>query len=526
MESLNLKFQLVILNLLFLLLSAFSQEPYQKFLWGPHFYTCNGVVPAWDGGFIFTDRTLAKITDNGNVEWAKNYKVNTWLKSIVRTHDGGYIATGNIYFINNGNIKIFTIKVDASGNLIWHKLYGSTEEFDEISWSICQTSDSNYLIAGTTSGYGMGASDIYLIKIDENGNVIWARTIGGELSEFVYKVKQLENGDIMVIGYAMKGTGNHDIYLIKMNNEGDTLWTRTYGGNYEEFGHDVIQTSDGGFAIIGSKYISSYRLADMMLVKTDSNGNFSWAKTYGGNDVDEGVQLWELPDHGFILAGQTESFGAGGDCDPIGPCRDYYLVRTDQSGDTIWTKAYGIYGSQDWNQGAMLMEDKGYLLFGQSEADYGSNSFLVKTDSNGYCPCNTYSTNTIVGNALLNVSSWGHLSHGIQVTSTTTLIEDVNLAVDSLLCLPVYIQEAEQQSIMIYPNPATTSLNIDFPDNFNDERKEVLVLDQVGRMIIYEIIVAGNDHLQINTSSMSNGFYLLRILIANNPPMVRKFIVN
>jgi hypothetical protein len=526
MEKSKLLFRILILVICCFHLPAHSQEPYQKLLWGPHFYTCEGVTPAWDSGFIFTDRTLAKISSGGDLEWAKNYKVNTWLRSIVKTSDSGYIATGTILFFNTGTYKILTIKVDNTGNLIWHKIFGSPDESDHVSQSICQTNDGNYILAGGTSYYGVGQSDAYLIKIDGNGNVIWARTIGQELSDWPNRIKQDDDGNSLLIGYTRKTSENMDLFLTKFNADGDTLWSKSYGASGPDSGHDVIKTSDGGYAILGTKYISSYRLVDMALLKTDSIGNFLWAKTYGGSDVDEGRQLWELPDHGFILAGQTESFGAGGDCDPIGPCRDYYLIRTDQYGDTLWTQAYGIQGTQEWLQGLMLTEDKGYLLFGESATDYGSNSYLVKTDSNGYCPCNTFSTNTIVANAVFNVDSWGWMSHGFIMSETTTAVEDVDIVIDSMLCEPVGIKEDGFQSFSLYPNPATTILHIDLPEENNKVKKELSIYDQIGRIKRRETIPAGVDHYSIDVSAFGNGIYVIIISNENSLPLVGKFVIN
>ncbi len=527
MEARILKLQ--ILSLIFCLFysNSNSQEPYQKLLWGSNFNSCKGVTPAWDSGFIFSDRTLAKISSSGNVDWAKNYKVNTWLVSVARTFDGGYIATGTVYFINNGNHKIISIKVDATGNLIWNKLYGGTDDKDEWGYSICQTRDSNYIIAGTTTTYGMGANDIYLIKIDKEGNFIWAKTIGEEHSETVYRIKQDNDGNLLVIGYTFKTSNNADIYLVKLNESGDTIWTKTYGGSYHESGHDVIQTSDGGYAILGtSGSIAPARLVDVALIKTDIDGNLIWGKTYGGYDVDEGSQLWELPDHGFILSGQTESFGSGGDCPPIGPCRDYYLIRTDQYGDTVWTKAYGLHGSQEWTQGVLVTEDEGFVIFGQSETLDYLCSYLVKTDSDGYCPCNSFSTNTIVANAVFEVSSRGRTSHGIIVSSTSTAVLDIDIELDSSLCLPVGIQEQVAEQVTIYPNPATANLHIDLPGKLTGQQNNIKLYDQLGRELISSTLPPGTYDIDIDLSGIPNGIYVLRIFNSDADLTSRKIVIN
>ncbi len=214
------------------------------------------------------------------------------------------------------------------------KTYGGTD-YDWAS-SVQQTSDGGYIVAGHTSSFG----GIFLIKTDANGNIQWAKTYGGTDWDEAYSVQQTSDGGYIVAGRTWSfGAGGVDIFLIKTDANGNVIWAKTYGGTDEDGASSVQQTSDGGYIVAG--YTASFGAGydDIFLIKTDANGNVQWAKTYGGIIVDRAYSVQQTSDGGYIVAVWTNSFGAGG--------YDAFLVKTDASGNIQWAKTYGGTGD-DW----------------------------------------------------------------------------------------------------------------------------------------------------------------------------------
>jgi hypothetical protein len=182
-------------------------------------------------------------------------------------------------------------------------------------------------------------SAIYLASI-ASAQTSWWRTYGGTISDWGLSVQQTTDGGYIVAGYAASfGAGNADVYLIKTNAQGDTLWARTFGGNSDDWGRSVQQTADSGYIVVGHSMSVGVGGDDVYLIKTNSSGDTLWTRTYGGTSRDDGYSVRQTADGGYILAGCTYSFGAG--------YADVYLIRTNPSGDELWTRTYGAT-SLDW----------------------------------------------------------------------------------------------------------------------------------------------------------------------------------
>ncbi len=208
-----------------------------------------------------------------------------------------------------------------------------------------RTGCSLFLIAITTSAAMASAPD-----------TLWTRAYGGTAWDDGNDLRQTSDGGFIVAGMTQSfGQGSYDVYLLRTDARGDTLWTRTFGGPGLEDARGVIETRDGGFAIIGRSASSGAGGSDLYVVRTNANGEEVWSNTYGGSDEDDGQAILELPDGGFWLVGQTASEGNGDD--------DVYLVRVDSSGETLTTRTYGGPQSED-AQDARLLADGGLVLGG------------------------------------------------------------------------------------------------------------------------------------------------------------------
>jgi hypothetical protein len=301
--------------------------------------------------------------------------------SVLQTADGGYIVAGSTRSFGAGYCDVYLIKTNASGDTLWTSTYGGTSY--DYGRSVQQTADSGYIIAGGTWSFGTGFYDVYLIKTDASGDTLWTRAYGGTDIDNGLSVQQTSDGGYIIAGYTRSfGAGTPDsanFYLIKTNAQGDTLWTRTYGGTGDDEGHSVQQAADSGYIITGgtrSFGAGTPDSANFHLIKTNAQGDTLWTRTYGGTYSDYGYSGQQTSDSGYIIAGYTMSFGAG--------AGDVYLIKTDASGDTQWTRTYGGTGD-DEGYSVQQTSDGGYIIAG-STASFGAGSddvYLIKTDSLG-----------------------------------------------------------------------------------------------------------------------------------------------
>jgi hypothetical protein len=189
---------------------------------------------------------------HAQVRFARTYggTNNEYTHSVQQTSDGGYIVAGHTYSFGAGYADAFLIKTDANGNLQWFKTYGGA--WWEWFFPVQQTSDGGYILAGTTLSFGAGGGDAFLIKTDASGNLQWAKTYGGTVYDIAYSVQQTSDGGYIAVGRTYSfGAGVHDIILIKTDANGNLQWAKTYGGAYEDAGYSVQQTSDGGYIVAG-----------------------------------------------------------------------------------------------------------------------------------------------------------------------------------------------------------------------------------------------------------------------------------
>jgi hypothetical protein len=263
----------------------------------------------------------------------------------------------------------------STGQITFEKTYGGS--FRDEGLSVDFTSDSGYVIAGCTESFGAGMRDVYLLRIDSLGDTVWSRSYGGPDFDCGYSVQQTQDGGFVIAGYTESfGAGLLDIYLVKTDAVGDTEWTRTFGGPGYDCGYSVRQTLDGGYIVAGYTESFGAGLLDIYLVKTDAAGDTQWARTYGESSYDCAYSVCETEDGGYIVAGYTESFGEGG--------QDIYLVRTDAFGDTIWTKAHGGL-RYDCGYSVRETPDSGYVVAGYTESSGEGlqDACLVRTDASG-----------------------------------------------------------------------------------------------------------------------------------------------
>ena len=244
---------------------------------------------------------------------------------MVQTADGGYVLAGSTYSFGPGNGDVWLVKTDASGNHQWNQTYGGTSI--DGGTSMVQTADGGYVIAGITYSFGAGNSDFWLIKTDASGNHQWNQTYGGTSPDYGYSMVQTADGGYVLAGSTYSfGPGNGDVWLVKTDASGNHQWNQTYGGTSIDGGTSMVQTADGGYVIAGITYSFGAGNSDFWLIKTDASGNHQWNQTYGGTNSDSGRSVVQTGDGGYAIAGYTNSLGAG--------ANDMWLVKTDAIGLT------------------------------------------------------------------------------------------------------------------------------------------------------------------------------------------------
>jgi hypothetical protein len=346
-----------------------------------------------DGGYIITGTTesfgngtqsvyLIKTDENGIEQWSQTFEGtdDQWGNTVQQTSDEGYVIIGGAESFGAGERDVYLIKTDANGDSLWTKTIGGAGQ-DE-GKSVQQTTDGGYIISGDTQSSGNGGEDVYLIKTDSNGVEQWNNTFGGTDNDGSFSVQQTIDGGYIIAGYTFSfGNGSVDVYLIKTDENGLEQWSQTFGGTDEDWSWSSQQTADGGYIISGETESFGNGGIDVYLIKTNSNGVEQWSNTFGGLNNDGGCYeasfARQTIDGGYIITGYTESFGAGQ--------KDGYLIKTDANGVEEWNKTFG--GSGD-DQACSVQQttDGGYVVIGGTESFGTSNNqdvYLIKTDANG-----------------------------------------------------------------------------------------------------------------------------------------------
>ncbi len=289
--------------------------------------------------------------------------------SVQQTSDGGYIITGSTRSFGNGGRDVWLIKTDANGNELWNKTFGNSET--EYSRCVIQTNDGGYIITGYSG------SGVWLIKTDQQGSEEWNKTLTNYFSSAGLSVIQTLDGGFIVTGRtkgALAGSPESDLLLVKTDSQGNEEWHKSFGGDSGEVGYSVQQTNDGGFIITGNK------VRMVWLIKTDSEGNEEWEQTFEGDYYSVGRSVQKTLDGGYIIAGSIL---------PSSMESDVWLIKTDANGNEEWNSIFVYNPSTGWFQegGYSVVQtlDGGYIITGciNCSSINEGDLWLIKTDSQG-----------------------------------------------------------------------------------------------------------------------------------------------
>ncbi len=476
------------------------------------------------------------------IQWEKSLggSSSDGASSIAQTTDGGYIVAGaslsndGDVTLNYGGIDCWVVKLDANGTIQWEKNYGGSG--NERVESIIQTIDGGYIFAGfsgSTDGDvtgNNGSTDYWIVKLDTIGTIQWEKNLGGSGSEGANSIYETTDGGYIIAGESdsndgdvSNNNGNDDYWVVKIDNLGNLLWEKSYGGSSGEVAYAVLPTNDLGYLVIGESISNDGNVSnnnggrDYWVVKLDSIGNLVWQKNYGGSSFDRGKSVVQTQDGGYVIAGRSGS----NDGDVTGhyggiAVPDYWVIKIDSIGNLIWEKNLGGTFS-DIPEEMVATTDGGFVLIGSSgsfdtdvSANYGNwDYWAVKIDSLGNIEWEKnlggsfadfgYAVAQTTDNGFVVAGQAGSADFDVSSNNGTTDFWVVKLS-------PVTsVAETENNlTIAVFPNPVNEFLTV----NTNSNAGQLLLLDLLGQQILREEV--SKKTTVINLIGIAKGTYILK----------------
>ena len=467
-----------------------------------------GQTASFNPNFYF-DIYLIKLNWMGDTLWTRWYRQGSYSlepRYVEQNSDSGYIICGKA-----GNSS-FLLRTNASGNTIWSKIIVG---FNFITANeVHQTGDGGFIVIATVSPL-TGPDYILLLKTDAGGNITWQKILSSGAANYDdgYSVRQTNDGGYILTGATINPSVSSGMLLVKTDTAGSILWAKTFNapGTFN-IGWSVRQTADDGYIIGGQTYTTNY---DAYIIKTNSTGDTLWTRAYGGANPDYARAVQETSDGGYLLTGYTQSFGAGG--------ADGYLLKTDSDGDLSWSKAFGGSNPDLFYFGTQT-SDAGYVAAG-STVSFGSGSadaYLVKTDAGGNSGCNEINAGTveyvppcIPGTVIFTVIS--------VVTAPALSLTTGSGGTATSLCLTTGIHEMENEElpITIYPNPFSNETTISFSGFVQSGEVEIFTMH--GKKVYSNKIVNATE-VNVRVENMTPGMYFVKLHDGKNL-LVRKVII-
>jgi hypothetical protein len=306
--------------------------------------------------------------------WVKTYGGGAWDfgHAVCQVPDGGYIIAGRTMSYGAGGEDLYLIRTNPSGDTVWTKTYGGSGS--DGATSICLTSDGGFIITGRTQSFGAGYLDVWLLKTDSLGDTLWTKTFGGLYEDWGYCVEPTLDSGYIIAGYKIYATGIGDAWLIKTDGAGNLVWNKFFGGSNHDEARAVKQTSDSGYIMVGT-YDYNVANAQVYLVKTNGSGDTAWTRKYGGSETDYGTDVIENSSGEYMIVGKSTRGSLAGEA---------YLFAVDTAGAFLWERTYGGQ-MDDYAHSIVQTLDGGYFLGGSDvEPPTGYNRcWLLKTDASG-----------------------------------------------------------------------------------------------------------------------------------------------
>ncbi len=296
--------------------------------------------------------------------------------TIIKCKDGNFILLGRTDSYGAGDMNMSAIKVDASGNIIWNKNYGAEES--EEGYAGLETSDGGFIFAGYSDSYGAGSDikDGWIVRTDSKGIRIWDKTFGSNQSiDEIYSIVATDEGNYMILMNSIPiETGKSDIILLEIDDKGETIWKKSFGGKSSEQGHSLAKT-ESGYLIAGHVEGEMMTKWDMLLIHVDKSGNKKWEKTYGGGDNEMANVVKVMPSGNILIAGYSYTYAEGS--------HDAWIVCADKNGKKVWDKNFGGL-STDEAFDILVTDNSEIILIGYTDIykadEYGNNVSVLSNE--------------------------------------------------------------------------------------------------------------------------------------------------
>ena len=442
--------------------NGYGQNPFNKTYGGAMDDMTAGIMLLESNRYIisFTDEGFTNgpmaLYVNGNGDSLNTYIDNSffgWQKNYNKMADNIFFATGGYYVLSESKHDVLLQIIDTNSTILVKRFGGNDYDYGN---DIELLPDSGFIIVGTTESYGAGANDVYIIRTDKHGDSLWTRTFGQSGDEIATGIESITDSVFYVCGTTTSfGAQWSDVFVMKLNDLGDTSFLNIYGNWGNDVANAMVKTHDNGYAIAGWELYNTSIDGEFLLLKIDSNANQLFLKTYGYQGMDEAFDIKECYDHGFIMVGYSEQPGRG---------EDVYIVRTDSIGDTLWTKTLGgAYNDRAYS--VVQTPDSGFAIVGNtySYGAGGSDAFFLKLKPNG---------------------------------ETTVSIG-----------LPI---EHREESFRVFPNPATNFITIEVQSNIT-KATEIRIYNALGKLSLTEKLEKGLNTNRIDLSSLSQGIYIIEL---------------
>lgn len=484
---------------------------------------------------------LATFAQAPAIEWQKSFggSAAEEASSIELTNDGGYIVAGyttsnnGVVTGNHGNGDFWVVKLDASGTIQWQKTLGGTGV--DGAYCIQQTADGGYVVAGNSNSTNgnvtgnHGNIDYWVVKLSAAGTIEWQKTLGGTQDEFAYSIQQTRDGGYIVAGFTNSNngdvTGNHggsDMWIVKLSSTGSIQWQKTLGGSAGEIAYGIQQTTDLGYIVAGGTGSNNGDVTglqgaiDYWVVKLTPTGAIEWQQTLGGTSPEIAYSIQQTSDGGYIVAGVTQSYDGDVTGYHGGTGYDSWIVKLSTTGAIEWEKAMGGTDN-DYIKSIKQNTDGSYIAGGYTLSNDGDVSgnhgswdlWAVKLSSTG----TTQWQKTLGGTgpdgalSIQQTTDGGYIAAGSSAANNGDVTENqgsgdywiVKLAPEALST-----NVFSKSDLKVFPNPTTVLLTIQNPNNIAIDK--ISITDLAGKTVRQQ----EQNATQINVEQLASGMYILQ----------------
>jgi hypothetical protein len=478
-------------------------------------------IQTYDGGYAIcgqiqnSDMYVVKFDPEGNLQWTRKVggAINEIANSIVQTTDGNYVVCGYTLSFGAGNLDMYFVKLNSSGSVIWNKTVGGSAIDNAVS--IIQTTDGGSIAAGYTYSFGEGNADMFIVKLDSSGNLQWSKTIGGTGHDNAWSIIKTADGGYILAGETLS-YGADDMFIVKLDSNFMLKWSKTIGGTDDDYANYIFQSSDGGYGVIGDSWVGAYSY--IYAARLDSSGNIEWSNKYINSNDEYGYTMNQTSDGNFIIGGYSDH-------------GQYYgcLFKLSPVGAVQWGKILPCDGTR-----IMKTTDGGYVVAGSSNlAGAGCYDFCIVKYDSSWNSCQS------LGQLVFTPLSYGTYSSPVPIESSQTPVVTTPTPTTSTegvvtnICTTVGVTNKEKEIpkdynlYQNYPNPfnPTTNIKFDLPvENY----VSLKIYDMLGREIAIiksEQLKSGTHEFVWNASNYPSGIYFYKLISGDYAETKRMVII-